>query len=118
VKVYPFNDQNTQQLNQMFIVNATQAPAWLLNATNALDFLTSEHPQAMSVLSAILITFGSLLAIPAISAGAGGAVLASGVVQAVGAIAVGIGQALGKSVKYQSQNQGNSNVIAHQKQTG
>jgi hypothetical protein len=45
----------------------------------------------MSTLSAILITAGSIPAIPAISAGAGGAVLASGAAHAVGAIAVGLG---------------------------
>lgn len=45
----------------------------------------------MSTLSAILITAGTLPAIPAISAGAGGAVLASGAAHAVGAIAVGVG---------------------------
>lgn len=69
----------------------------------------------MSVLSAILITVGSIPAIPAISAGAGGAVLASGAAHAVGAIAVGLGQALSMSVKNQTQIQGNSNVITHQK---
>lgn len=99
----------------MFIVNTTQAPLWLLNACSALEFFTSEHPKVMSVLSAILITAGSIPTIPAISAGAGGAVLASGAAHAVGAIAVGIGQALSISVKNQSQNQENSNVIAHQK---
>ncbi|KAF8626045.1 hypothetical protein AX15_005133 [Amanita polypyramis BW_CC] len=83
----------------------TSAPVWLLNACTALDFLTSEHPKAMSIVSAILITAGSLPAIPAITAGAGGAVLASGAVQAIGAIAVGIGQALGSSVVKNSNNQ-------------
>lgn len=96
-------------------VDTTQAPLWLLNACSALDFITSEHPKAMSVLSAILITVGSIPAIPAISAGAGGAVLASGAAHAVGAIAVGLGQALSMSVKNQTQIQGNSNVITHQK---
>ncbi|PFH47444.1 hypothetical protein AMATHDRAFT_6746 [Amanita thiersii Skay4041] len=76
----------------------TNAPVWLLNACTALDYLTSEHPKAMSILSAVLITAGSLPALPAITAGAGGAVLASSAAQAVGAIAVGIGQALGASV--------------------
>lgn len=77
-----------------------------MNACTALDFLTSEHPKAMTLISAILITVGSLPAIPAITAGAGGAVLASGAAQAIGAIAVGIGQALGSSVaKSNNQNQ-------------
>ncbi|KXN90415.1 hypothetical protein AN958_04284 [Leucoagaricus sp. SymC.cos] len=99
------------------VMSTTQAPVWLLNACNALDFITSEHPKAMSVLSAILITVGSIPAIPAISAGAGGAVLASGAAHAIGAIAVGVGQALSMSVK-SNQNQsnpsnGNSNAITH-----
>ncbi|KAF8882805.1 hypothetical protein BD779DRAFT_1612380 [Infundibulicybe gibba] len=81
------------------ITTTTQAPVWLLNACTALDFITSEHPKAMSVLSAILITAGSLPAIPAISAGAGGAILASGAAHAIGAIAVGLGQALSSSVR-------------------
>ncbi|KAF8494945.1 hypothetical protein F5888DRAFT_1714348 [Russula emetica] len=68
-----------------------QAPVWLLNACNALDFLTSEHPKVMSTLSAVLITVGTLPALPGISAGAGGAILASHAVQAAGAIAVGVG---------------------------
>jgi len=69
-----------------------QAPIWLLNACNALDFLTTEHPKVMTTLSAVLITVGSLPAIPGISAGAGGAILASHAVQAAGALAVGVGQ--------------------------
>ena len=91
----------------------TNAPVWLLNACTALDFLTSEHPKAMSLISAILITVGTLPAIPAITAGAGGAVLASGAAQAIGAIAVGIGQALGSSVaknNNQHQSQASSTV--------
>lgn len=91
----------------------TSAPTWLLNACTALDFLTSEHPKAMSIVSAILITAGSIPAIPAISAGAGGAVLASGAAHAIGAIAVGIGQVLGTSVaknNNQQQSQASSTV--------
>jgi len=68
-----------------------QAPVWLLNACNALDFLATEHPKVMSTLSAVLITVGTLPTLPGISAGAGGAILASHAVQAAGAIAVGVG---------------------------
>jgi hypothetical protein len=65
----------------------------------------------MSIISAVLITAGSLPAIPALTAGAGGAVLASGAAQAIGAIAVGIGQALGSSVaKNQNQNQAHAST--------
>ncbi|KAG6861135.1 hypothetical protein C0995_003587 [Termitomyces sp. Mi166 len=84
-----------------------EAPLWLLNACNALEYITSEHPKTMSIISAILITAGSIPAIPAISAGAGGAVLASGAAHAIGAIAVGLGQALSMSVKSQTQDQNN-----------
>ena len=45
----------------------------------------------MTTLSAILITVGSIPAIPAIASGAGGAILASGAAHAVGAVAVGVG---------------------------
>ena len=45
----------------------------------------------MSTLSAVLITIGTLPALPGVSAGAGGAILASHAVQAAGAIAVGVG---------------------------
>lgn len=71
-----------------------QAPIWLLNACNALDFLTTEHPKVMSTLSAVLITVGSLPTLPGVASvagGAGGAILASHAVQAAGAIAVGVG---------------------------
>lgn len=83
----------------------TQAPVWLLNACSALEYITSEHPKAMSIISAILITAGTIPAIPAISAGAGGALLASHAAQAIGAIAVGLGQALGSSAKIQQGQQ-------------
>ncbi|KAF8837887.1 hypothetical protein BDN67DRAFT_908453 [Paxillus ammoniavirescens] len=73
------------------VTTVSNVPTWLLNACHALDFLTTEHPRAMTTLSAVLITAGTLPAIPAIS---GGTVLASGVAQAVGAIAVGVGNLL------------------------
>ncbi|KAF7306505.1 hypothetical protein MIND_00441800 [Mycena indigotica] len=71
--------------------NTVRAPAWLLNATHALDFLQNEHPKVMTTISAILIVAGSIPSLPGIAAGAGGAVLASSTAHAVGAIAVGIG---------------------------
>ena len=84
---------------KLVVTKETQVPIWLLNACSALDYITSEHPKAMSIISAILITAGSIPAIPAIAAGAGGAVLASGAAQAAGAIAIGLGQALNTTVK-------------------
>ncbi|KAG2337804.1 hypothetical protein BDR05DRAFT_969825 [Suillus weaverae] len=81
----------------------SNAPTWLLNACNALNFLTAEHPRAMTTLSAVLITAGTLPAIPAIS---GGTVLASGVAQAVGAIAVGVGNLLKAQQEGQVQPSG------------
>ncbi|KAJ7480147.1 hypothetical protein B0H11DRAFT_1916273 [Mycena galericulata] len=72
-------------------VSTVRAPAWLLNAATALDFLQNEHPRVMSTLSAILIVAGTLPTLPIISAGAGGAVLASSTAHAIGAIAVGVG---------------------------
>ncbi|KAG1853164.1 hypothetical protein DFJ58DRAFT_396825 [Suillus subalutaceus] len=81
----------------------SNAPTWLLNACNALNFLTAEHPRAMTTLSAVLITAGTLPAIPAIS---GGTLLASGVAQAVGAIAVGVGNLLKAQQEGQVQTTG------------
>ncbi|KIM59547.1 hypothetical protein SCLCIDRAFT_994817 [Scleroderma citrinum Foug A] len=66
------------------VTTISNVPTWLLNACQALNFLTAEHPKAMTTLSAVLITAGTLPAIPALS---GGTVLATGVAQAVGAIA-------------------------------
>ena len=69
----------------------------------------------MSIVSAILITAGSIPAIPAIAAGAGGAVLASSTVHALGAIAIAAGQALGAGVVHgQRQNQSNSGSIVEE----
>ena len=76
------------------LTTVSKAPVWLVNACQALDFLTSEHPKAMSAMSAILITVGAIPSIPVISAGAGGAILASSAVQAAGAVAMGIGHCL------------------------
>lgn len=73
------------------MTTVSKAPDWLVNACTALDYLTSEHPKVMSAMSAILITIGALPTIPAVTAGAGGAVLASAGAQAVGAVAAGVG---------------------------
>lgn len=48
----------------------------------------------MTAVSAVLITVGSLPALPAISAGAGGAFLASSTAHALGSLAVGLGTIL------------------------
>ncbi|KAL4244366.1 hypothetical protein ABKN59_010604 [Abortiporus biennis] len=76
------------------VTTIAQAPVWLLNACQALDYLTTENPKVMNAISAVLITVGSIPAIPAISAGAGGAFLASGTAHALGSLAVGIGSLL------------------------
>jgi hypothetical protein len=81
------------------------APLWLLNACGALDFLHSEHPKTMGTVAAILITVGSLPALPGISAVAGGTVLASHAVQAAGAIAVGVGNWMRSSQVSAAQRQ-------------
>jgi hypothetical protein len=97
----------------LVITTKAEAPAWLLNAFTALEFITSEHPKAMSVISAILITAGSIPAIPAIAAGAGGAVLASSAVHAIGAIAVAAGQALSAGVAHSQTKQVGNNGGHH-----
>jgi hypothetical protein len=80
-----------QLIKSSAVTTVQQVPVWLLNACNALEFLTVEHPQVMTTLSAVLITVGTLPALPGIAGGAGGALLASHAVQAAGAIAVGLG---------------------------
>lgn len=87
------------------VTTVQNVPAWLLNAATALDFLTTEHPKVMTTLSAVLITVGSLPAIPALAGGAGGAFLASHAVQAAGAVAVGLGNWLKASQDSASQRQ-------------
>jgi hypothetical protein len=83
----------------------THAPDWLVGAVGALDFLTSNHPRAMSALSAVLLTVGSVpvmaasggaaAVFPALAATPGGhavlGVLGSASAQAVGAVVVGLG---------------------------
>lgn len=95
------------------MVTTTEAPAWLLNACTALEYITSEHPKAMSIISAILITAGSIPAMPAIAAGAGGAVLSSGAAHAIGAIAIGVGQALSAGVVNSQKKQEGSHGGGH-----
>ncbi|KAH9837645.1 uncharacterized protein C8Q71DRAFT_554406 [Rhodofomes roseus] len=84
----------------------THAPVWLVNACQALESLTTEHPKAMSALSAVLITVGSLPALPAISAGVGGAFLASSTAHALGSLAVGFGTLLKAQADGQVQTGG------------
>ncbi|KAL4266503.1 hypothetical protein AB1N83_004252 [Pleurotus pulmonarius] len=78
------------------VTTIAHAPKWLLNACNALDFLTTEHPKTMTTISAVLITVGTLPA-TLVAAGVGGpvgAVLASHAAQAVSAVALGVGNLL------------------------
>ncbi|KAG7087417.1 hypothetical protein E1B28_013385 [Marasmius oreades] len=87
----PTPTRRDSNADEATVTTITHAPLWLINACNALDFLQTEHPKVMSTISAILITAGTLPSIPALTAGAGGALLASGAAQAAGAIAVGVG---------------------------
>lgn len=77
----------------------------MLDACNALEFLAVEHPKVMTTLSAVLITVGSLPAIPALAGGAGGVILASHAAQAAGAIAIGLGKWLKVARENAEQNQ-------------
>ena len=76
------------------VLPAPQVPTWLLSACTDLEILTIVHPKGTSIISAILITLGSIPAIPGIAFVAGGTVLASDTAQAIGAVAVSLGQAL------------------------
>ncbi|KIP06780.1 hypothetical protein PHLGIDRAFT_118719 [Phlebiopsis gigantea 11061_1 CR5-6] len=71
--------------------SGVEVPVWLLLACEALKDLNVEYPTTMGVVSAILITVGSIPALPAVSTGAAGAFLASGTAHAIGSIAVGLG---------------------------
>lgn len=93
------------QTSDSTVTTVTNVPTWLMNAANALEFLSTEHPKAMTTLSAVLITVGSLPALPALAGGAGGAFLASHAVQAAGAIAVGLGNLLKTAHDNASQRQ-------------
>ena len=106
-----FAECNARAGCELVVTKETQVPVWLLNACSALDYITSEHPKAMSIISAILITAGSIPAIPAIAAGAGGAVLASGAAQAAGAIAIGLGQVLNTTVKKTQKSQDEMSTV-------
>ena len=85
-------------------VTTARAPAWLINACSTLEVLAdslttnenggSNTPRIMSAMSAVLVTVGAIPALPGVAAGAGGAFLASGVVQAAGAVGMGVGHAL------------------------
>ncbi|KAJ3538387.1 hypothetical protein NM688_g6527 [Phlebia brevispora] len=78
------------------------APLWLLQTCIRLEELTSEYPKTMSVLAAILITVGSIPSLPAVSAGAAGAFLASGTIHTVGYAAVGVGTWIAAQLRLQA----------------
>ena len=70
------------------------APVWLLNVTHTLDALThlrTTYPKTMTVVSAVLVTVGSIPHLSAVSAGAAGAVLASDAAKFVGSLAIDLG---------------------------
>jgi hypothetical protein len=59
----------------------------------------------MNTLSAVLIVAGTIPSLPIITAGAGGALLASSTAHAVGAIAVGIGSWIKTQQEIKSQQE-------------
>ncbi|CAL1697776.1 unnamed protein product [Somion occarium] len=77
------------------ILSHSQVPIWLLEACNYLDTMTSEHKGTMSIIAAVLITVGSVPALPAVQAGAAGALLASSTAQVIGSTLAGVGAWLG-----------------------
>ena len=75
-------------------VTATQTthiPKWLLDASHALDVLVSDHPKAMSAISAILIALGGVPSVPAVASGEAGTFLASGAAQVIGHVMTDVG---------------------------
>ncbi|KAI0753662.1 hypothetical protein C8Q74DRAFT_1320176 [Fomes fomentarius] len=95
------------------VTTISQVPTWLVNACQSLEFLTNEHPKVMTAVSAVLITVGSLPALPAISAGAGGAFLASSTAHALGSLAVGLGTILKQQTDGKVQIAQGDNANAH-----
>ncbi|KAJ3486058.1 hypothetical protein NLI96_g4513 [Meripilus lineatus] len=83
---WPRNDQPNTAIQH--------APVWLLNVTHTLDALThlrTTYPKTMTVVSAVLVTVGSIPHLSAVSAGAAGAVLASDAAKFVGSLAIDLG---------------------------
>lgn len=87
------------------IVNA---PLWLIESCIALEELMSEYPKTMSMIAAALITIGAIPALPAVSAGAAGTVLASGAAHTIGSVAVAIGTMLAAQSQIQNEKSGTS----------
>jgi hypothetical protein len=101
----PTKPPTTRAVTEPVSTTVTHAPDWLIGAAGALEYLTSEYPRTMTTLSAILVTAGSIpalaatggsAALPMLAATHGGqaavAFLAGPTAQAVGALAVGLGQ--------------------------
>ena len=63
-----------------------QVPVWLLAASEAIFAMTPDSNGAMSILAAVLITVGSIPALPGVAAGS--------TATALGAAAVGLGTIL------------------------
>lgn len=82
-------------LDELVDVSYSQAPMWLLQVCHVLDNASPDSQGVMTILSAILITVGTIPAIPAVQAGAAGVFLASGAAQTIGSILTGFGAWLG-----------------------
>ncbi|KZT25074.1 hypothetical protein NEOLEDRAFT_1156536 [Neolentinus lepideus HHB14362 ss-1] len=94
------SDPNTEAV----VTTIAHAPVWLIQASSAIEMLTKEHPHTMSALAAILITAGSIPALPAVAASPMAPILASHAAQAIGSIAVGLGTLLKASQNGQVQS--------------
>lgn len=74
-----------------------QVPAWLLAASEAIFAMTPDSGGAMSILAAVLITVGSIPALPGVAAGS--------TATALGAAAVGLGTILRERAITAADNQ-------------
>ncbi|KAI0069933.1 hypothetical protein K474DRAFT_1670589 [Panus rudis PR-1116 ss-1] len=88
----------------------TKVPVWLLHVCHALDSVTEDHPKTISVLGAVILSLGAIPAMPAVQAGACGALLASPAAQVIGTAMTGVGSLLtGTGCVHASESESSKN---------
>ena len=102
-------------LHELADVSYSQAPMWLLQVCHVLDNASPDSQGVMTILSAILITVGSIPALPAVQSGAAGVFLASGAAQTIGSILTGFGAWLGMHAEQGHEHEQQSGGSSHQK---
>lgn len=111
-------DINSQCKPDVLGTGFAKAPTWLLDVCQSLDTLQTEHPKAMSMLSAILITAGTLPTLPVVAASAGTGVLATSAFKAAGVVALGVGNWLQGRQVATEEKQGEGGELPSSKSVG